>query len=211
MIAAAASFPLSHAELVAPLASADTAAASWTRDEFQRQVRPHLPRLYRMCVALCRDATLAQDLLQNSLVKAYVGRHGFEERGSFVGWLFGIVRHERDELVRSTARRRSLMSRAMDHCMLAAEDLLAAAPPDPEMWTGASEQGSILLDCLHTIPEPYRTVVWLCDVEELSHDEIARTLNIAIGTVKSRHARGLARLRVAYERRIHESMPRGGT
>jgi RNA polymerase sigma-70 factor (ECF subfamily) len=211
MTAVATIFPVSHAGLSAIAAATDSAPELWTRDEFQREVRPHLPRLYRICVALCRDTTQAQDLLQDSLVKAYVGRRGFEARGSFIGWLLGIVRHEHDDLIRTTARRRSLMRRAIDECILAAEDLLAAPPPNPETWTGISQQGTVLLDCLQTIPEPYRIVVWLCDVEQLSHDEIAQTLGIAVGTVKSRHARGLSRLRTTYERRVSGKFPRGGT
>lgn len=207
MIAAATSLPLDTSPAVE---TAEVAAAEWTRDEFQRQVRPHLPRLHRMCLALCREPSQAEDLLQNALVKAYLGRHGFVGRGSFVGWLFGIVRHEHDELVRTAARRRSLMSRAIETCTLVVEDLFATPPPSPEAWLGVEEEGSILLECLQGVPEPYRIVVWLCDVEELSHEEIAATLGIASGTVKSRHSRGRAHLRAAYERRLHGAKP-GGT
>lgn len=209
MSAVTVSLPMPHVEIIAR--TTDGLPVAWTRDEFQRQVRPLLPRLHRTCLALCRDATQAQDLLQNSLVKAYVGRHGFEARGSFIGWLFGIVRHEHEDLVRTSARRRSLMTRAVDHCVLVVEDLIGVAPPDPEQWTGLSEQGPILLECLHDVPEVYRTVIWLCEIEELSHAEIAATLGIAPGTVKSRHARGLQRLRVAYERRLTPRPAPGGT
>lgn len=206
MIVAVSSIPLPQepgpTQEVAELASVP---ATWTRDDFQREVQAFIPRLFRMCMALCRDTAAAEDLLQNSLVKAYVARGSFEGRGSFVGWLFGIVRHEHDELVRTTARRRSLMTRALEQCAVSVEDLLATPPPDPEKWVGLEEHGSILLDCLRAIPEPYRMVVWLCDVEELPQDEVARTLGIAEGTVKSRHARGRARLRLAYERRLNGS------
>lgn len=212
MMAVASSIPVPHSG-VSDRESVVTAGAipvAWSREDFEREIEPHLPRMYRMCLALCRNPAQAEDLLQNSLVKAYLGRQGFEGRGSLAGWLFGIVRHEHDDLVRTTARRRSLMNRAFEQCVLVAEDLLAVAPADPETWTGVCEEGAILLDCLETIPEPYRLVVWLCDVEELSHEEIAKTLGIAEGTVKSRHARGRARLRLAYERRLHGKHP-GGT
>jgi RNA polymerase sigma-70 factor (ECF subfamily) len=207
MIAAATSLPMDPTQAVA---TTDTVPAQWTRDEFQRQVRPHLPRLHRMCLAMCRDASQAEDLLQNTLVKAYLGRHGFVGRGSFVGWLFGIVRHEHEELVRTAARRRSLMNRAIERCALVVEDLFATPPPSPEAWVGVEEEGAILLECLQSVPEPYRIVVWLCDVEELSHEEIATTLGIASGTVKSRHSRGRTHLRAAYERRLNRTLP-GGT
>lgn len=204
--------PLGHAgESSAADFAAEAAPATWTRDSFQRQVQPLLPRLYRMCLTLCHDGTQAEDLLQSSLVKAYVGRQAFVGRGSLAGWLFGIIRHEHVDFVRTTARRRSLMDRALSQCLLAVEDMVAVAPVDPETWIGLSEEGSILLECLRAIAEPYRLVVLLCDVEEMSHDEIARTLGIAVGTVKSRHARGRARLRAAYERRVSGKSSRGGT
>lgn len=197
MNAVASALPLSGAtELVG-----DDSPATWTREVFQRAVEPLLPRMYRMCIALCHDASQAQDLLQNSLIKAYLARGQFEGRSGLAGWLFGIVRHEHADFVRTNARRRGLMSRALEQCTLVVEDMVSAAPPDPETWIGLSEESGVLLECLRAIPEPYRMVVLLCDVEELSHEEIASTLGIAIGTVKSRHARGLSRLRSAYERR----------
>ena len=50
---------------------------------------------------------------------------------------------------------------------------------------------------VRALPEPYRTVVWLCDIEELSYQEVSEALSLPLGTVKSRHARGHARLRTA--------------
>lgn len=208
MITASASVPMPGTASVA-LADADACVHEWTREQFQREVQPHLPRLYRMCLALCRNGEDAEDLLQNSLMKAYVGRASFEGRGSLAGWLFGIVRHEHDEHVRINARRRSLVARAIEQCAIAVEDLLSAPTPDPETWVGLDQQGAVLMECLQTIPEPYRMVLWLCDVEELPQAEVASVLGIAEGTVKSRHARGRARLRAAYERRSQGDRGRG--
>jgi RNA polymerase sigma-70 factor (ECF subfamily) len=205
MIATASNLSVYDDGIVTPIVAP---AQDWTRDDFQREVQPHLPRLHRVCLALCRDGAQAEDLLQNSLVKAYLGRKSFAGRGSLVGWLFGIIRHEHEEVVRTAARRRSLMTRAIEQCTLAVEDLFASQPPSPEAWVGVAEEGSILLECLQELPEPYRVVVWLCDVEELGHEEIAQVLDIAPGTVKSRHSRGRARLREAYERRLTRQ-PRG--
>lgn len=59
----------------------------------------------------------------------------------------------------------------------------------------------MLLGCLAELPDDFRAAVVLCDVEELGYEEAAALLGVPIGTVKSRHARGRARLREVYERR----------
>src|SRR5262245_24172816 len=89
-------------------------SASWTRADFQRSIAPHLPRLYRLSLTLARNPTEAEDLLQNALVKAYLHRGSFEGRGSLLSWLYGIVRHEHVEIIRTARRRRSLLEVALD-------------------------------------------------------------------------------------------------
>jgi RNA polymerase sigma-70 factor (ECF subfamily) len=71
--------------------------------------------------------------------------------------------------------------------------------PDPEAQACESEQAGQLLQCLHALPEKFRLVVLLCDVEELGHEEVASILEIPVGTVKSRHFRGRAQLSTAFK------------
>lgn len=61
------------------------------------------------------------------------------------------------------------------------------------------EHAGILMQCLQKLPEDFRAVVVLCDIEELGYDRAAEILGIPKGTVKSRHARGRARLREVFE------------
>ena len=69
--------------------------------------------------------------------------------------------------------------------------------PNPERSLELMRDTESVLAGVRSLPEPYRTVVWLCDIEELSYQEVSEALALPLGTVKSRHARGHARLRTA--------------
>lgn len=171
------------------------------RTGFQEAITPLVPRLFRLCMALTGVPDQAEDLLQASLVKAYLGRESFAGRGSLAAWLAGIVRREHGEVMRTTARRRSLLRAAYEHVGDLLADLSGSAPPDPESWTCTRQEAGMLLACVNELAEPFRTIIWLCDIEELGYEEVAQLLDLPVGTVKSRHARGRARLRRAFEHR----------
>lgn len=170
-----------------------------TRAQFEAAVRPILPRVYRYCISLTGDRDRADDLFQNAVLKAFLNASSYEGRSDLAGWLCGIARNEYLETRRTEARRHGLFDRFVDACT----DALGLTPSDakaPDRLLMQGEESELLLACLQQVPEDFRTVVVLCDIEELSYDEVARMLGIPKGTVKSRHARGRARLREVYER-----------
>lgn len=170
-------------------------AACWTREEFSRQAEAVSAPLFRLCLALCRSRDEAEDLLQNALVKAFIHRASYRGDAPFLSWLYGIVRHERAETVRVAARRRGLLRSAIERFGVLFEDLTASTETSPEDDILQSENADLVLTRVQDLPEPYREVVWMCDIEELSYEDIAAALSIPLGTVKSRHARGRVRLR----------------
>ncbi|MCP3100938.1 RNA polymerase sigma factor [Myxococcus sp. K15C18031901] len=165
------------------------------RARFEAAVEPLLPRLHRFCLALCHSRQEAEDLLQDALVRAYL-RRGDVHSGPSLAWLCGIARNQFLEHRRSVARRRSLLDSVLEGTTTALGSLFAGGveQPDPEARLGASEEVERLWWCLRQLPEKFRLVVLLCDVEELGHEEAARVLGLPVGTVKSRHSRGRARL-----------------
>lgn len=171
-----------------------------SRAQFESAVRPVLPRLYRFCISLCGARDQADDLFQDALLKAYLHAASFEGRSDLGVWLCGIARHEYLEAYRTDARRRGLLDRLVDVCTEALGILPRAEAPSPEAAAILSQDTEVLLACLQELPEEFRTVVVLCDIEELGYESVAELLGIPKGTVKSRHARGRARLRDAYER-----------
>ncbi|WP_437931901.1 RNA polymerase sigma factor [Sorangium sp. So ce291] len=170
------------------------------RQVFEATVRPYLPQIYRVCLALCRDADEAEDLLQNSLVKAYIHAESFQGRSDPFAWICGIVRNEHLETVRTRLRRFSLLDAVLEGCASVLGTLFTGGSeePSPEERAIYSEQWDTLLVCMRSLPEDHRMVVLLCDVEEFSYERVSEILEIPIGTVKSRHARGRARLRAAF-------------
>lgn len=168
---------------------------------FEAEVEELMPRLHRFCLALCRNREEAEDLLQDTLVRAYLHRDSYQGNGSFFGWLCGIVRNQFVEGRRSAARRRSLLDSVLEGASSVLGSLFTggAEQPDPESQACQSEQSALLLRCLHALPEKYRLVVLLCDVEELGYEEVASILGTPVGTVKSRHSRGRAQLGTAFQ------------
>jgi RNA polymerase sigma-70 factor, ECF subfamily len=191
----------------APMAAAQrTLDSSADPAQFEASVRPVLPRLHRFCLALTGDSAQADDLFQNTLIKAYLNVASFEGRADLVVWICGIARNEYLETRRTEARRKRIFERFVDACA----SVLGVAPESgenrsPEASAMAHEQTDILLACLQKVPEEFRTVVVLCDIEELGYDRVAEILSVPKGTVKSRHARGRARLRAAYESMVAQS------
>lgn len=179
---------------VAPTLSKD-------RAEFEAAIRPLLPRLFRFCLALTGRSDQADDLFQNTLIKAYLNAASFEGRSELGVWLCGIAWHEHLEVRRTEARRKGLFSQFVDACSTAlgfGSERSDLVTPETRMVEGQNHQN--LLRCLQTLPEEFRAVVVLCDIEELGYDRAAEILGIPKGTVKSRHARGRVRLREAYEK-----------
>jgi RNA polymerase sigma-70 factor (ECF subfamily) len=160
-----------------------------------------MPQLHRFCLTLCREREEAEDLLQESLVRAFLHRDSFLGRGSLLGWLCGIIRNQFIENRRAVARRSSLLDRVLEGASSVLGSLFTggAEQPDPEAQACDSEQAALLHRCLHELPEKFRLVVLLCDVEELGYEEVASILEVPVGTVKSRHFRGRSQLSAAFK------------
>jgi len=173
----------------------------WTREQFTRDISPLMPTLYRLCLALSDNTSAAEDLLQSALVRAYVHRESFRGDGALTAWLCCIVRNEHTEIVRQTARRRGLVRAALERFGQLFEDWSATPEAGPELSLSIAEDSESVLAALRELPEQYRSAVWMCDVEEMSYQTASEALGIPIGTVKSRHARGRAKLRANLARR----------
>lgn len=133
----------------------------------------------------------AEDVVQETFVKAYRGLGGFRVGGTFRPWLLRIVVNETRNLRRSGSRRSALEVRAV-----------LADPPgedsgDPESSTLAAEARSALLAAVRALPEKDRLVVTCRYFLDLSEAETAQALGWPRGSVKSRLSRALAKLRPA--------------
>lgn len=160
---------------------------------FNALVESYQGRVYNLCLRILGSPEAAEDAAQEAFLSAYraIGRF----RGDvFRAWLLRIaVNACTDELRRR--RRRPQMS--LDASPAAVDGPLE--PPDtsasPEEWALRAEMNRHLQAGLLRLPIDQRAAVVLCDVQGLSYEEIAASLAVSIGTVKSRISRGRARLR----------------
>ena len=174
------------------VASVATAA----RAAFDEEALSHLDSLYRTALRMTRNPSDAEDLVQETYLRAYRFRHQFEEGTNLKAWLFKILTNAFLSLQRHRSREPALS--ALEE--LPEDDLflyqqLRSLNRDQTSRSAEDEVLQHLLDddvkaAIESLPPQYRMVVVLSDVEDLAYKEISRVLDIPIGTVMSRLFRG---------------------
>ncbi|MFL5967933.1 MAG: RNA polymerase sigma factor [Gaiellaceae bacterium] len=148
---------------------------------------------FRTAYLLTRSAADAEDAAQDGFVKAWRALGRFRAGAPFRPWLLRIVANEAHNRRRSAGRRADVALRA------AAEDPSGGAAPSPEAGLMDAERRDTLLAAVNTLPDDQRAVVALRYFVGLSEEETAEVLDVPRGTIKSRTARALERLRETYD------------
>ena len=161
---------------------------------FEEIVRAYQDIAFRVAYLVTGDAAEAEDAAQDGLVKAWRAFGSFRAGEPVRPWLLRIVANEARNRRRSAGRRARLNLRAER------EGSSGGAAPSPEGETVAGYERERLLAAVEELPEPFRLVVACRYLLELSEDETAAALGLRRGTVKSRTARGLDRLKETYDR-----------
>ncbi|MBI4260094.1 MAG: sigma-70 family RNA polymerase sigma factor [Actinobacteria bacterium] len=191
----------------APLPEA--AALGELRDRFERDALALLPSLYAGALRLTRNPSDAEDLVQETFLRAYRGFGGFEEGTNLKAWLYRILTNTFINAYRKRQREpatvpvsgdetddRSLFDRlAEDSLTESAEAVVLDRIPDEDVRAA-----------LESLPDQFRLAVLLADVEGFSYREIAEIMGTPVGTVMSRLHRG----RRALEKRLWVSMRERG-
>jgi RNA polymerase sigma factor (sigma-70 family) len=172
---------------VAPVAPEPEVA--WVAPTWEQVVRDHSARVYRLAYRLSGNPQDAEDLTQETFVRVFRSLADFSP-GTFEGWLHRITTNLFLDMVRRRQRIR------FDALPEDTERLPGAAPSPEQVYadTHLDPQVQAALDALS--PE-FRVAVVLCDIEGLTYEEIAATLGIKLGTVRSRIHRGRVQLRQA--------------
>ena len=151
--------------------------------------------LYRMT----EDAEEARDLTQETFLSALKAIKSFRGESELKTWLFRIaLNHSRNRFRWWKRRKRSetvSLDKAIGEGTATISDTIADEGESPEQLMLREERRQKLLAALGCLPEIFRETVVLCDIEGLGYEETARTLNISIGTVKSRLSRAREQLR----------------
>jgi RNA polymerase sigma-70 factor (ECF subfamily) len=157
------------------------------QQQFEQEALPHLDAVYRFALRLTGSPADAEDLVQETFLRAYRSWDHYTPGTAAKSWLFTICRN-------AFLRQRQQETRRT-------QVLQEAAPPDTAVFMPAYQEDpegtffkgivdETILQHINEIPEEFREVVLLSDLEGLAYAEIAQVLDVPLGTVKSRLFRG---------------------
>lgn len=161
---------------------------AWSPPAWEDIVREHSPRVYRLAYRLTGNVHDAEDLTHDVFIRVFRSLDSYQP-GNFEGWLHRITTNVFLDKMRRKQRIR------FDALSEEASARLASREPGPEQTYADSHFDDDVQRALDALPPDFRAAVVLCDIEGLSYEEIATTLGIKLGTVRSRIHRGRALLR----------------
>jgi RNA polymerase sigma factor (sigma-70 family) len=162
---------------------------AWVAPTWEQVVRDHSARVYRLAYRLSGNAQDAEDLTQETFVRVFRSLADFSP-GTFEGWLHRITTNLFLDMVR---RRQRIRFDALPEDT----ERLPGTSPSPEQVYADTHLDPQIQAALDALSPEFRVAVVLCDIEGLTYEEIAATLGIKLGTVRSRIHRGRVQLRQA--------------
>lgn len=170
--------------------------AELTKDEVQKQkdfeeeIIPQLDAMYNFALRLTSDPSDAEDLVQDTIVKAFRFFSSYEKGTNAKAWLFRILKNS----YINNYRKKSKQPNQVDYDEVSSfYETIRAERTDTSDLENKMFRDLIdddISQALEELPEDFRTVVLLCDIEEFTYEEIANMLDVPIGTIRSRLHRG---------------------
>jgi RNA polymerase sigma-70 factor (ECF subfamily) len=168
---------------------------------FEQLAMPHFDRLFNFACWLTHDRQEAEDLVQETYVKALKGFSSFQPGTNFRAWIYKILRN-----AFLTSRTGLRVTATVPLDLEGDEGNLPKVQETPESILLQRSDRELVQQALEQLPVPYREVLLLCEVEEMSYQEIAATLSIPMGTVMSRLSRARRALRASVQTREVQKM-----
>ncbi len=172
-----------------------------TASEVADQLAPQRARIYRFILGIVRDVAEAEDLTQETLLRAYGKLASLEDPARLVPWLYRIatnVTYDRFRQASYRHRPKPLSEDADGPDREAVADVADSGPRLDKLME-QQEMSSCVQDYIAALPESYRAVILLHDVQGLTNPEIAEMLGLSLATVKIRLHRARNRLRAALD------------
>jgi RNA polymerase sigma-70 factor (ECF subfamily) len=180
------------------------------KDDFSRRIEENMDSLYALALRLTRNSADAEDLVADSVVKAWAAIQTLDDQARFRPWLFRILHN----CFVSDYRKKSVRPAEVsydaaagcdeDHDGQEVASLLIRQPDDFLLWWANPERefanqllGEDIMAAIEALPEAFRITVLLINVENLSYDEAAEVLGVSPGTIRSRMNRGRTLLQKA--------------
>ena len=149
-------------------------------------------RLLNFIYRFVNDLDLAEDLVQDTLLKLYTHKDSYQEIAKFSTWLYTIAANLARTELRKKKRRKTFsvteLSREDREFIIASSDL------DPSEDLSSQNFEKSVQQALAELPDDFKTIIILRDIQELSYDEISKIVDVPLGTVKSRINRGRVKL-----------------
>lgn len=172
---------------------------------FERDVLPLLPNLYSAALRMTRNPSDAEDLVQETYLRAFRGFKGFEEGTNLKAWIYRILTNTYINIYRKKQREPVTVSGDdIEDWYLYDKLGESAVSPSAEASIIEALPEEEVKVALESLPEGFRLAVWLVDVEGFSYKEAAAMLEVPIGTVMSRLHRGRKSLEKALWETVRE-------
>lgn len=167
---------------------------------FEALAMPLFDQLYNFAYWLTQNREEAEDLVQETYAKALKGFSSFQLGTNFRAWMYRILRNT---FLTSRTGLRATMTVSLDSEDNAADQPVEGATPETILMDRSNEE--LMQRAIDQLPVHFREILLLCEVEEMSYQEIAETLSIPVGTVMSR----LSRARKGLRGRLQEQLQTG--
>ena len=167
---------------------------------FEELAMPLFGSLYNFAHWLAQNREEAEDLVQETYVKALKGFASFQQGTNFRAWMFRILRNS---FLTSRSGLKAASTVSLDE--EENEPVMPATSETPESFLLAHADQEQIQSALQQLSPPFREIILLCDVEEMSYQETADTLGVPIGTVMSRLSRARKAMRKLLETRVRRA------
>lgn len=175
---------MNERELIARLQKRDEAA-------FEELIRQYEKKVYTLCFRMCGNSEDAEEAAQDAFLALWRGIDRFRQESSLSTWIYRLATNACIDTLRRRKKQSGSVSLDDEELFVDAVD----TSPQPQETVEHRETQKLLQEGLSALPEEYRKVLILREVEGLSYTEIAESASIELGTVKSRISRGRSLLR----------------
>ncbi len=186
------------------------AGKSEKQRQFEREAVPHMDVLYNFALRMTNNPADAEDLLQETFLKAYRFWESYEQGTNIRAWLFRILKNSYINRYRKESKEPEQVEYDEVQNYVATVRSATGGPEDVQESIFGNLLDDDVAGAIADLPEEFRTVLILCDIEGLTYEETAEFVDIPLGTVRSRlhRARKILRTRLLHYARTRGYVPR---